>query len=292
VSLAGMLGPATGSSEDAIYDVWLDGLGQFGNQDATDGFSGFNYSMGGGSLGIDRSFGRHFVAGINGGYSFTALDFDAGRGNADIKAASGSLYGTWFTEQAYLDAVVSYARQSYDNERNVVVGPMTSLSRSDHDANMFGATFGGGYRFDLGGFGLRPFLTYSYILLDEQGFTETGAGAANLAVNGRTTNSLVSELGLRAARAFQPEIGAFVPYLSAAWKYDYNIDDRTIISGVAGAPGTAFPLPGARIDQNAALVGAGLLFVRGRWSLSAEYLGEFRGDYTSNGVFARGGFAF
>jgi hypothetical protein len=80
--------------------------------------------------------------------------------------------------------------------------------------------------------------------------------------------------------------------LSAAWKYDFDVDDRRIVSGLAGAPGTSFPVSGRHIDQNGAMAGAGLLYLRKGWSASVEYLGEFRGDYTANGIFARLGFSF
>ncbi len=294
LTLAGALQPVSLPGEDARYTVWLDGLGQFGDQDRGNGFSGFDYSMGGGSVGIDGGFGEQFIAGLNAGYAHTDVDFDGGRGNAEIGAIGGSLYGTWFSDEArgYVEGVLSYARQSYDNQRHVVVGDLSRVVKSKHDANVFGAQLGGGYRFDLRGFGLRPFASISYVLLDEEGFTETGAGDVNLVVDGRTTHSLVSELGVRAARAFKPELGTFVPYLSGAWKYDFGIDDRTILSGFSGAPGSVFPLDGQDIDQNAALAGAGVLFLRDRWSASVEYLGEFRGDYTAHGIFARVGFSF
>jgi outer membrane autotransporter protein len=248
--------------------------------------------MGGGSAGVDRAFGEQFVAGLNAGYSYTDIDFDWNRGDSQIEAIHGSLYGTWVTENAYVDGTLSYARQDYSNRRRLVIGAIERTARSDHKANVFGAQFGGGYGFDLHGFGLRPFANLSYVLLDEEDFSESGAGALNLSVDDRTTHSLVSELGVRVARAFQPEIGTFVPYLSAAWKYDYNIDDRTIRSGLAGAPGTSFAVDGQSIKQNGALVGAGVLFFREHFTLSAEYLGEFRRDYMANGVFARVGFPF
>jgi outer membrane autotransporter protein len=111
-------------------------------------------------------------------------------------------------------------------------------------------------------------------------------------VDSRTTNALVSEFGLRVARGVDLGKSKLAPYLSAAWKYDYEIDDRTIVSGLDGAPGTSFPLDGRTLDQNAAMVGAGLLWFRGGWSLSLEYLGEFRGDYTANGLFGRVGMTF
>jgi outer membrane autotransporter protein len=292
LSIAGLLGPAIATEEEALYTVWLDGLGQFGDQDSFNGFTGLHYSMGGGSAGIDRAFGTQFLAGLNAGYSYTDIDFDENRGDTQIEAIHGSLYGSWITERAYVEGVLSYARQSYDSHRNVVVADIERTARSDHDANVFGAQLGGGYGFDLSGFGLRPFASLSYVLLDEEGFSETGADSVNLAVDDRTTHSLVSELGVRLARAFRPEIGTFVPYLSAAWKHDYDIDDRKIRSGFDGAPGTAFSVEGQDIDRNGALVGAGLIFFREHWTASVEYLGEFRGDYMANGVFARVGIPF
>jgi outer membrane autotransporter protein len=292
LSITGLLRPAVATEEEALYTVWLDGLGQFGDQDGANGFTGFDYSMGGGSAGVDRAFGEHFAAGVNAGYSYADVDFGGDRGDAEIGAIHGSLYGTWVTERAYVEGVLSYARQDYDNRRRVRVGELERTARSEHDANVFGAQLGGGYRFDLQGIGLRPFASLSYVLLDEEGFRETGADDVNLVVEGRTTNSLVSELGVRVARAFQPEVGTFVPYLSAAWKYDFDIDDRTIQSGFAGAPGTAFTLNGRDIDRHGALLGAGVVFLREHWTASVEYLGEFRGDYTANGVFARVGLPF
>ena len=80
--------------------------------------------------------------------------------------------------------------------------------------------------------------------------------------------------------------------MSAAWKYDYDVDDRRIVSGLSGAPGTSFTLDGRSLDQHGALTGAGILFLREGWSASLEYLGEFRGDYHANGIFARVGIAF
>jgi uncharacterized protein with beta-barrel porin domain len=83
-----------------------------------------------------------------------------------------------------------------------------------------------------------------------------------------------------------------VPFLSAAWGYDIDIDDSRIVSGFAGAPGSSFSLVGPDIDRSAALVGVGVLFIRDSWNVSLEYLGEFRGDYMANGFFVRAGFAF
>ena len=111
------------------------------------------------------------------------------------------------------------------------MGPLASTARSDHESNVFGIRLGAGYEIEAASWRLRPFFNLSYVLLDEAGFTESGGGAASLDVEERLTNSLVSELGLRVARAWQTELGTFVPYLSAAWEHDATIDDRSVVSG-------------------------------------------------------------
>ncbi len=292
LTLAGMASPLGGDERRARNRFWIDGLGQWGDRRGSGGFYGFDYDMGGVSAGVDRRFRKGLVLGMNGGYGHTDVDFGGVGGKGDIDAAYASLYGTWFGEHAYVDGILTYTYQDFTHRRRIAVGAVGGTARSDHDANGFGARFGTGYRFDVGDWGFRPFANLSYFLLDENDFEERGAGTANLSVDGRTTHSLVSELGVHVARAVRSEVGTFVPFVRGAWEHDFDVDDRRIVSGLAGVPGTSFPVDGRHLDRNGGLAGGGMLFVSQRWNLSVEYLGSFRNDYTAHGVFARFGFGF
>ena len=97
---------------------------------------------------------------------------------------------------------------------------------SDHDGDAYSAFAEGGYNVELNSWILQPFASLQYISLDEDGFTEKGAGSINQIIGDRDTDSLVSELGLRLARVFKKETGSVIPEISAAWNYDFDIDDR------------------------------------------------------------------
>jgi len=282
-SIGQLIGTGELTPEKATYSVWLDGFGKRGDQDETDGFNGYRYNVYGATLGLDRTFGTRFVAGIGIGYSYTDVDLDGARGNGDIDTIFGALYGSYFTRRMYVDAALSYGRQSYDNERNIVIGPLQSTASSDHSGDTYSAFAEGGYNVDIKNWIIQPFVSLHYIYLDEESFRESGAGGVR--VESRQTDSLVSELGARFTRVFRIKKSSLIPEISAAWNYDFDVDDRMITASFAAAPGTSFSVQGQDVERHGATVGAGLTFIsKGGLSASLKYHGEFRGNYQAHGL--------
>ena len=121
--------------------------------------------------------------------------------------------------------------------------------------------------------------------MDEEGFTEEGADSLNQSINGRETDSLVSELGLRLTRLFQLNDSTLIPELSLAWDYDFDIDDRAITASLAGAQSTTFSIKGQDVEQHGMITGTGVTFVnKGGFSMSLKYNGEFRKHYQAHGI--------
>jgi outer membrane autotransporter protein len=277
---AGRLSPA-----EAKNDLWLNGFGQWGDQEGDSGFTGFDYTVWGTTLGFDHIFADKFLAGLSLGYSRTDIDLDDSGGDGDIDSLFGSLYGSYFNKNAYIEAAFSYGRNWYDNQRSIQVGPDQRKASSDHDGDAFSGYLGAGYYFNLKDWSLGPFGTLRYVYLDEESFQETGAGGVSLEVDGRNTDSLVSELGLQVMRSFETKYGSLIPELSAAWSYDFDIDDRVITTSFAGSPGAEFSIEGQEVNKNGAVLTAGLTFIhKSGFSTSLDYIGEFRQDYQSNGV--------
>ncbi|MEJ2067710.1 MAG: autotransporter outer membrane beta-barrel domain-containing protein, partial [Deltaproteobacteria bacterium] len=134
---------------------------------------------------------------------------------------------------------------------------------------------------------IQPFVSLHYIYLDEESFRESGAGGVSLRVESRQTDSLVSELGARITRVFRIKNSSLIPEISAAWNYDFDVDDRMITASFAGAPGTSFSVRGQDVEQHGATVGAGLTFIsKGGLSASLKYNGEFRENYQAHGILA------
>jgi outer membrane autotransporter protein len=280
------------TQEKAKYGLWLDVFGKWGDQDESDGFTGYNYNLRGATIGFDRIFSDRYIFGISIGYSDTDIDLDGNQGDGDIDSLYGSVYGSYYTEKGYIDAALSYGNQDYSNTRRIVIGTIERIAKSDHDGDAYSAFAEGGYNIDLNNWILQPFASLQYIFLDEEGFMEKGAGSINQIVGDRDTDSLVSELGLRLARVFKKDAMSVIPEVSAAWNYDFDIDDRVINAAYAGSPNDSFSIKGQDVEQHGATVGAGLTLMNKGITTSVRYNGEFRDDYHAHGVIGEIRFEF
>jgi outer membrane autotransporter protein len=268
--------------------LWVSGLSQWGDQEADDGFPGYDFRLHGGTLGFDHTWASNLTLGVSVGLGSTHVDLHEGAGDGGIDTHYGSLYGSWFTANAYVEGAVSYGRNGYDVDREVIVGADRRTAASDHDGDVYAAFLGGGWVFDRGAWAWGPEAALRYVYLDEEAFRETGAGSANLTVDDRQTDSLVAELGLRAAGLFQTSRGRLMPELRAALSYDVGIDDRVITASFEGAPNVAFSTDGQDVEPLGVVVGGGLTWLTEHGFLAElKYAGEFREKYQSHGVMAQ-----
>jgi outer membrane autotransporter protein len=273
--------------------LWFDAFGQWGDQDEKDGYAGYDYSMKGATLGFDHALTDKLMAGVSIGYSRADIDLNRHQGRGYIKSLVGSIYGSYFNKNLYIDGGLSYGRNWYDNNRLIKIGLLQREAYSDHDGDLFSAYLGAGYYFDIKKWLIGPFASLQYIYLDEESFSEKGANSLSLRMNDRQTDSLISELGLRLARVFNVKYGSLIPELSAAWLHDFNIDDRVITSSFAGSPGASFSIKGQDVERNGAILGAGISFIhKSGLSTSLKYKGEFREKYKSNTIMGELRFTF
>jgi outer membrane lipase/esterase len=292
-NIGDLLGTREQVEAERRWALWIDGFGQWGDQDPEIGFAGFDYSVYGGAVGLDYMVQDKFIFGAGFGYSFSDIDLGDNQGDGDINSVFGSLYGSYFTERAYVETVLSYGKQNYDNVRNVVIGPIQRRAYSEHDGDLFSAYLGGGYYFPVRDWRWGPFGSLLYTYLDEDGFQETGAGSLNLALGSRSTDGLLSRLGLRVGRVFRTKSVNLIPELSLAWLYDFDIDDRVITSSIAGAPGISFSVPGQPVERHGVVFGAGITLVSGDgFRASLKYGGEFRDTYTAHALLGELRFLF
>jgi outer membrane autotransporter protein len=292
-SLDQLFSPGALSQVQGKNGLWLDAFGQWGDQDEEDGFTGYDYFMRGATLGFDHRVMDKLMAGLSLGYSRSDIDLDRDQGSGDVKNLFGSLYGSYFDRNLYIDAILSYVRNWYDNSRLIRIGGILREARSDHDAHLFSGYLGGGYYFDFNPWAFGPYGSLQYIRLDEESFTEKGAGGVSLRVDDRQTDALVSELGLRMVGHFKGKYGNFLPEVSLGWGHDFDIDDHVVRASFAGSPGSSFSIEGQDVERNGLVAGAGLTFIhKSGISTSFRYKGDFRGDYKSNAIMGELRFSF
>lgn len=266
-------------------DFWLDGYSQWGNQRGSDGISGYDYNIYGSTFGYDYCFEDSALLGLSIGFSNASVDFDNNLGKGDIRGYIGSVYGSYFPGDAFFEASFSYGNERFHNNRNLVVGSILREASSAHDGNVYALYFGGGYNFNMNDVIVTPFGAFNYVHLDEESFTETGADNLALLVDGRSTESFISELGVRAGYEHRCKDASFIPQISAAINYDFNAGDRIITSSFAGSQGSMFSIAGQDSGRLGAEVTASLTYVhKNGFSTSLKYSGDFRDRHSSSGI--------
>jgi len=158
-------------------------------------------------------------------------------GDGSVKDVIGSLYGSYYWGNAYLEGVFSYGGERYHNHRHLSIGSIQRDALSSHNGDIYSVYLDAGYNVKAGNFDVVSFASLFYAHLDEDGFAESGADSLNLTVDRRRTDSLISELGIRVGHAFRLTNGSLIPEFSTAFSYDFDIDDRVITSSFAGSPG-------------------------------------------------------
>jgi outer membrane lipase/esterase len=284
-NLGRFLAGSRGARSQADNGLWIDGFGQWGDQKGTQGVTGYDYTLWGSTIGYDHTFPNNLMLGVSVGISRAVIDFDESTGDGSVKDVIGSLYGSYLSGNAYIEGIFSYGRERYYNHRHLSIGAIQRDALSNHNGNAYSVYLGAGYNFNVNNSAITPFATLRYAHLDEDGFAESGAGSLDLTVDPRRTDSLVSELGIRAAHEYRLTNGSLIPEFSAAFSYDFDIDDRVITSSFAGSPGAVFSVKGQEVDKYGAVVSAGLTFIhKSGFSSSLKYTGEFRARDSSQGV--------
>jgi hypothetical protein len=263
---------------------WASALGEWGDHDADAGFQGFDYTVAGATVGYDRLMGKSIIGG-NLGATATSVDVDDDFGDGDIDSTFASFYWSWFVDRGFVQSSAAYAEHDYENDRDVPIGGLARRAEADHDGDSASLRVKGGLDFPVRSWVLEPFSALWYSSLDEDGFQETGAGAANLVVDSRSTEALISDLGLRVSGDLERRRGRLVPELVVAWIHDFEIDDRTLVSWFEGSPGAPIVFDGRSVGTDGASLGLGLSYLSDKgWTASFRYDGRTRDTYLAHAL--------
>ncbi len=252
---------------------WISPEAGKGSIDDTRNAAGLDYSWYGLYGGADTWLDPQRLLGIAVGARRS--DADLAAGDADIDWLGVALYGRWQDQNNYLDASIDGGIHRVDTRRQIVVGTLQRTATADYDARSLTLAVESGRRlFERDGWQLTPFAGLRYAHVRRDGFTESGADAANLVVDDETQNSLSSRLGLHAQRDAAVDQGLSWD-ATLAWAHEFSDSAGTLNSSLTGAPGTLFRIDGPELDRNRLEVSAGLSSTLGKGAnLRVAYDGE------------------
>ena len=260
-----------------LWSVWGRALGHRRNQDGDTLYSGYTLKGEGLVLGLDRPFGDRIRAGMLLGYSSSDLSWDTLTGSGSTNGKHIALYSSGELNNFYLDGRIGYTSLDNSGTRTIVSPGFSGTASTDFDSNGINATLSGGYDFHLAGIRLGPAASLSYLHLDQDGFTDHGAGTFSVHIEDKSADVVTGSAGIRLLGLFSPGNWKLRPEAQASLVYR-SWDDAEILDGYfPGYSFAGFRITGIGQDETALQAKLGLtadyssslsLFINGEITIS------------------------
>jgi outer membrane autotransporter protein len=289
-------GIATGNVSQGLR-MWGQAFGASASQDQRDGIDGYDSTTWGGAVGFDteNAMSDRSVVGVAFSYGNSDVDSDnASDTQADIDSYQVTLYGMLdLNNAAYLNAQLAYAYNDIDTDRSNIGGVAGLDAQGSYHANVYSARaeLGRDLQYDMTT--ITPHVMGNWTHFDPDSYTETGAGGANLSVDGDSLDIIEAGIGVDASWMFQNADGSYIqPKLTAGYRYNFGDDQvENSTSFVGGGP--AFRTEGADPAANRFNVGGSIrYFSTDNWDLTASYNYDFRSDYGAHEGLLRAAYKF
>ena len=130
---------------------------------------------------------------------------------------------------------------------------------SNYDGSQYGARMGLGYKFNLGHkISFIPMASIDYTYLEQDAYSETGAGAIGLNVQGQNYDRTRYGLGGRLTSEFGSRNTKLRPEIDLNWYHDTGTLNKDVVASYIGG-GSSFITPGTNsIGRDFVNLGLGL----------------------------------
>ena len=228
-----------------------------GDQKDTAAQRGYDFRNGGLTVGTDYRFSERFVGGVLFGMNAAKSWINDAGSTVKLDGYTLGVYGTYFRQAFYIDGQAGYGWNNFDNSRRIVfsgVDRTATASSSGGQATVYGGT---GYDFQFGPWTIGPALTFQYLSMAVNGYTETGADSLNLQVDRQTTESYQGSAGFKGAWNWTKDKLKIAPRLWAFYRHEFgNVNPATIAALAQGS--SAFTIESVAPERNYFNVGTGV----------------------------------
>ncbi|MFC0242444.1 autotransporter outer membrane beta-barrel domain-containing protein [Rhodopseudomonas telluris] len=262
--------------------VWTRGYGSWATADGNGNATGVRRTTGGVLFGADGDVFDTLRLGLVGGYGYTSVNLDGGRGSVSGDTYSIGAYGGSDLNGITLSFGANHAWHTLTSSRNVVLSGFADRLVADYNARTTQVYGDVGYNIELGRAALQPFAGFAYVNLATSGFTEKG-GAAALTSASDTIDAAFTTLGLRAKGGFDVGSTALTANGMVGWRHTLNHVIPTATNAFAG--GGAFTVWGVPLAQDVAVFEAGLgTALTPTAAISVNYSGQVGTGVSDQGV--------
>jgi outer membrane autotransporter protein len=288
LSQAGPLRLRAGREED--FGLWAAGYASFGEQDGDRRAPAYDNWISGIALGFDHALGADTTWGLAVGYAEGGISHDNGD-DQELEGVRAALYGAHRLPLAggelAIEASAGGAYTDFDSERVLRFGALDRKAKGETEAWSYWGNLSLRHTSELArGVELSPQASLRALYTEVDGFTETGAGAANLIVSDFDATSLRGRFGARLSAGIEAGGGwRIVPEARAFVSHEFADDDVTLDLRMAGLGG-AFTTRTSKTARTSGVFGLNVSArTDGGIALFLDYEGEASRDRTVHSVF-------
>jgi uncharacterized protein with beta-barrel porin domain len=242
---------------ESRWGVFADGGAAFGTQSSTSNQTGYNFTLGGLTLGADYRLTDKLLVGLATGYSNTASSFYGTGGSVTVNTIPFNAYAAYSSGQMYAYGSLGYALNLYNLRRAINFDGIGRTATSSTTGNQFNLYGEAGFDLKLSRMILTPAATLTYSALWLGGFTEENAGALNLKVGPQNASSVQTGVSGRVTLPLKMGSIIMVPQAYAFYQHEFANGSRGLNASLSQGSG-AFTWQTEAAGQNFALVGASL----------------------------------
>lgn len=263
-----ILGLASSPDEEAVshgqWTVWTRALGDWSERDSDAGYLGYSQDLGGIVFGTDRQFADNLRMGVDLGYTDSDLDWDGTAHSGSLQGKHIGLYAGAEPGNFFFDASLGYSDFSADAVRSVAITGFSSLAGGEFDADAWAGRLEGGYTIAVKSWQFCPLASLSYAHLNQDGFSENGAGAFNLDIADTDSDSLAGTLGARFSGLITRGQWQHMPRVDLRWLHQFEDEGAVVTANFSGYPSAAFDVAGIAPVDDQGLLSLGLSSGYGR----------------------------
>lgn len=204
-----------------------------GSKDKTTREQGFDFDSIGVTGGVDYRFSDQLVGGVALSLGESDTDLDNNLGKSETESWALTFYGSYYIDDWFIDGLLGYSTQDYDNQRNVLIsglgtGQSDQFIKSSTDGNAINISVGGGLSSELYGWQATYTARLDYMDATIDGYTEDRSNSLALKIADQDVESLQLIAGAQFSRALSRDWGTMNPYFGLEVRQEFEDETRVV----------------------------------------------------------------
>lgn len=286
--------PVAGGSAGDDFSPWglfVSGDFERGDRELASADS-FDFTTNTVMAGVDYRANNSFIVGAAISGSQGKAEQNNRPDETELSQSALSVFGSFYTENFYLDSMFTYGNNQYDMVRSVLDGAVVkSLANAGTDGSETSFGVGAGYQFDFKTSLLKLFTRLDYVNVDVDSYAEYSGDETMLVakINDFAIKSFTSNLGASYTWIINTGFGVLSPEIGVDYEHQFKGDGFNVDGQFIGGEAGEFSI--STYDKDANYFNGNLalnaVFAQGM-SAYLGYTGQFGRDKWSSDHYALG----